>query len=241
MKTSIDQAVDRFLCWKLPEAFDPDCGISFTRDHDHEHSAYGRGKYEPTGTNLLTAEQAKAMLEHVCEPLLTALQERDAEIERLTAMPFASEAVRAFVYGKKIDAQRKVLAQALEALQELNQSDGKDRTAGQLSEAVLQAEDAITALRTAIQEAESVKPVAWLHDCAALLQNDVEFWIDSCPHCGKPRTHSPTTPVDDWQRDQTKPAEQRRVLEQALKALKYAGAGSYERSAAAITAIQEVL
>jgi hypothetical protein len=31
------------------------------------------------------------------------------------------------------------------------------------------------------------------------------------------------------------------VLEQALKALKYAGAGSYERSAAAITAIQEVL
>jgi uncharacterized protein (UPF0147 family) len=47
--------------------------------------------------------------------------------------------------------------------------------------------------------------------------------------------------VDDWQRDQTKPAEQRRVLEQALKALKYAGAGSYERSAAAITAIQEVL
>ncbi len=50
------------------------------------------------------------------EILRAALQERDAEIERLTAMPFASEAVRAFVYGKKIDAQRKVLAQALEAL-----------------------------------------------------------------------------------------------------------------------------
>lgn len=34
---------------------------------------------------------------------------------------------------------------------------------------------------------------------------------------------------------------QRKVLEQSLEALKYAGAGSYERSAAAITAIQEQL
>jgi hypothetical protein len=30
------------------------------------------------------------------------------------------------------------------------------------------------------------EPVAWKHDCAALLQNDVELWIDRCPHCGKP-------------------------------------------------------
>ncbi len=33
--------------------------------------------------------------------------------------------------------------------------------------------------------------VAWKHDCAALLQNDVELWIDRCPHCGKPRTTPP--------------------------------------------------
>ena len=32
------------------------------------------------------------------------------------------------------------------------------------------------------------EPVAWLHDCAALLTNDVELWINACPHCGKPRT-----------------------------------------------------
>lgn len=32
------------------------------------------------------------------------------------------------------------------------------------------------------------EPVAWKHDCAALLTNDVELWIDQCPHCGKPRT-----------------------------------------------------
>ena len=33
----------------------------------------------------------------------------------------------------------------------------------------------------------ALEPVAWKHDCAALLTNDVELWIDACPHCGKPR------------------------------------------------------
>lgn len=37
------------------------------------------------------------------------------------------------------------------------------------------------------QPAHSGGPVAWKHDCAALLMNDVELWIDACPHCGKPR------------------------------------------------------
>jgi hypothetical protein len=31
------------------------------------------------------------------------------------------------------------------------------------------------------------EPVAWKHDCAALLQNDVELWVERCPHCGKPK------------------------------------------------------
>ena len=34
------------------------------------------------------------------------------------------------------------------------------------------------------------EPLAWKHDCAALLANDVELWIDACPHCGKPRMHA---------------------------------------------------
>ena len=37
------------------------------------------------------------------------------------------------------------------------------------------------------QPAHSGEPAAWKHDCAALLMNDVELWIDACPHCGKPR------------------------------------------------------
>jgi hypothetical protein len=43
-----------------------------------------------------------------------------------------------------------------------------------------------------LQPAPTVQePVAWKHDCAALLQNDVELWVERCPHCGKPRTTPP--------------------------------------------------
>ena len=42
----------------------------------------------------------------------------------------------------------------------------------------------------------SLKPVAWKHDCAALCANDVELWIDNCPHCGKPRTAAPVRTKD---------------------------------------------
>lgn len=46
--------VDRFLGWKLPKDFAPDAGISFNE-----------GAWWPSGTNLLHAEQAKEMLQHV--------------------------------------------------------------------------------------------------------------------------------------------------------------------------------
>lgn len=51
--------------------------------------------------------------------------------------------------------------------------------------------DAIQAGKKLIAELESQEPVAWKHDCAALLQNNVELWVDRCPHCGKPRTTHP--------------------------------------------------
>lgn len=58
-------AVDRFLAWKLPLDFAPDCGISFDgRGKD----ARGYDKGWPIGTNLLTAEQARAMFEHCLAP-----------------------------------------------------------------------------------------------------------------------------------------------------------------------------
>jgi len=61
----IKQAVDRFLCWKLPEDFAPDGGISFDR---------GVHKYEPIGTNLLTATQATQMFSHCLLDLLDELE-----------------------------------------------------------------------------------------------------------------------------------------------------------------------
>ncbi len=38
-------------------------------------------------------------------------------------------------------------------------------------------------------------PDGWKHDCAGIMQNDVELWLDSCPHCGKPKTDAAPTPA----------------------------------------------
>lgn len=58
-QTSIEAMVDRFLCWKLPKDFAPDCGVTF-KPLNHPTSW-------PTGTNLFTGEQARAMLLHLQE------------------------------------------------------------------------------------------------------------------------------------------------------------------------------
>lgn len=63
--------------------------------------------------------------------------------------------------------------------------------------------DEIITMRAALAELEQAQkqepaqavPVAWKHDCAALLTNNVELWIDACPHCGKPRSAPPA--IDD--------------------------------------------
>lgn len=61
MKTQItDEMVSRFLAWSVPRHFYPDCYITF----DREKASQSPHSW-PTGTNLLTAEQARAMLEHV--------------------------------------------------------------------------------------------------------------------------------------------------------------------------------
>lgn len=52
--------VDRFLWWKLPQDFAPDCGITF-KPVDHP-SCW------PVGTNLFTADQARQMVEHMLAP-----------------------------------------------------------------------------------------------------------------------------------------------------------------------------
>ena len=51
--------VDRFLCWKLPPDFAPDCYISF----DGRKAADNDGW--PIGTNLFHAGQADEMVRHM--------------------------------------------------------------------------------------------------------------------------------------------------------------------------------
>jgi len=52
-----DEMVTRFLNWRLPDDFMPDGGVTFVKPQ-HPISW-------PVGTNLLTAVQARQMLEHV--------------------------------------------------------------------------------------------------------------------------------------------------------------------------------
>lgn len=63
----IKHMVDRFLSWKLPADFSPDDGISFEpiagKDGPHPF------RREPSGTNLLAATQATAMVRHMLEGL----------------------------------------------------------------------------------------------------------------------------------------------------------------------------
>jgi hypothetical protein len=67
--SDVKAMVDRFLGWKLPKDFCPDAGISFKPTKPYEGDEYGNSWW-PVGTNLLTAEQAKAMFVHALGPLV---------------------------------------------------------------------------------------------------------------------------------------------------------------------------
>lgn len=55
-----DEMVSRFLGWKVPQDFYPDCYVTFDREKaSAPHASW------PVGTNLLHAGQAREMLEHV--------------------------------------------------------------------------------------------------------------------------------------------------------------------------------
>jgi hypothetical protein len=64
-KKQMDVAVNRFLGWKLPQTFGPDCYVSFDREKAQANHSW------PVGTNLLTADEARAMLEYVLEAVKT--------------------------------------------------------------------------------------------------------------------------------------------------------------------------
>lgn len=55
----INMMVERFLCYELPEDFNPDGGVSFERINP--------SGMMPFGTNLLNATQARAMVEFMVD------------------------------------------------------------------------------------------------------------------------------------------------------------------------------
>ena len=63
----IKHMVNRFLGWRLPENFHPDGGVSFKRTYN-DGTPY-QGRREPSGTNLLDATQAEAMVRHMVDGL----------------------------------------------------------------------------------------------------------------------------------------------------------------------------
>lgn len=63
--TQIQHMVNRFLGWRLPEDFHPDGGISFKPTYN-EGTPF-EAKHQPSGTNLLNASQAEAMIRYLVE------------------------------------------------------------------------------------------------------------------------------------------------------------------------------
>jgi hypothetical protein len=64
---------DRFLFWKLPADFRPDCGIHF--DADAAKLLNPRNsRYEPMGTNLFDATQADGMVRFMLEGLPESME-----------------------------------------------------------------------------------------------------------------------------------------------------------------------
>jgi hypothetical protein len=64
----IDHMVDRFLSWKLPKDFQPDQGITFNQTSPQD---YETDRFWPIGTNLFTADQARAMIGYMLEDIDT--------------------------------------------------------------------------------------------------------------------------------------------------------------------------
>lgn len=59
-KPDVTEMVNRFLSWKLPRDFAPDCHISFKMPDP----ILNPNPTWPVGTNLLTADQARQMFEY---------------------------------------------------------------------------------------------------------------------------------------------------------------------------------
>ena len=77
-QNQIKHMTEKFLSWRLPNDFNPDGGIKFTKV-SNPNTAY-QYTYEPIGTNLFNCEQAKAMVEYISQGLTLENQLTSEEI-----------------------------------------------------------------------------------------------------------------------------------------------------------------
>lgn len=81
-ENQVKHMVQRFLGWRLPENFNPDCGIHFDADAAKKLNPRNL-RYEPNGTNLLDAVQAEAMVRHMLEGMPeTAVRKHPSHVTR---------------------------------------------------------------------------------------------------------------------------------------------------------------
>lgn len=80
----IKRMVERFLGWRLPENFAPDCGISFTPNYP-----LGNGKYEPVGTNLFDYAQAEAMVHYMIADVYEYGEDERGRVEKAIELQHA--------------------------------------------------------------------------------------------------------------------------------------------------------
>lgn len=103
----IKHLVERFLGWKLPKNFNPDCGISYKP----------LSNSEPSGTSLFDYKQAEDMVKHMVE----GLESTPAQAEAIKALEFyADEANWQAAMGlpKARSDQGDIARKALAALKE---------------------------------------------------------------------------------------------------------------------------
>lgn len=106
-KKTLDAMVNRFLGWKLPESFGPDCFVHFDRERATKNQSW------PIGTNLLNADEARAMLEHVLDvtfiPDWSLLEATQSSLrEHMRALHFLMKAGR--VTQEQVDEAFKLAA-----------------------------------------------------------------------------------------------------------------------------------
>jgi len=106
----IKYIVDRFLGWKLPrDTFNPDCGISFDKKQINTHPRYPLF-YEPTGTNLFSADQADAMVRYMVDGLpsentAAALATGDLQTQLNRALHRSNELYRMVKFLREHDGE----------------------------------------------------------------------------------------------------------------------------------------